>query len=127
MFAVEDNGVQDWLRQEVVNDSAIPIVGRSTTAEKWNPATGVESIGLELANGKWIIPATAEGRPATAEIQAWVDDMLTFQHGAHTGDRLMASYVCRSEIRELEAAQEARRQAVPRFGSGLEQRNEWGG
>jgi hypothetical protein len=128
LIGVEDNGVQDWLRQDVVEDTAIPIVGRSTTSDKWDPATGVESIGLELYNGKWIIPSVVDAngivRPATAEIAEWIREMLAFQLGAHTGDRLMASYIWRCIAREEETRQRKRLGGI-RVGVGITQSSPW--
>jgi len=124
-IAVEDNGTQDWLRQEVVNETAIPIVGRSTTSNKWDPATGVESIGLELQNGKWIIPATAEGQPANDVLRKWIDEMLSFQIGAHTGDLLMASYIARNMAREEEARQGSSLEGIMLGSDALIQSGRW--
>jgi len=128
LIGVEDNGVQDWLRQDVAENTSIPIVGRGTTADKWDPATGVESIGLELYNGKWIIPSLLDAngivRPATAEIGEWIREMLGFQLGAHTGDRLMASYIWRCIAREEETRQRKRIGGI-RVGVGMTQSSPW--
>jgi hypothetical protein len=124
-IAVEDNSTQDWLRQEVVASTAIPIVGRTTGTNKWDPGTGVESIGLELQNGKWIIPATPEGQPATEELRLWIHEMLTFQIGAHTGDRLMASYIARNVAREEESRQESTMDGIVLPGTDLTQPGRW--
>jgi len=123
---VEDNGVQVWLVQDVVQDTAIPIVGSTTTAKKWDPYTGVESIGIEMQQGKWIIPSTPDGlRGATPEIRAWIDEMLHFQIGAHTGDRLIASYLFRKEAREQESGQIAELPDIVWPGSSLVEPDKW--
>lgn len=125
LIGVEDNGVQDWLRQDVVAETAIPIVGRSTTAQKWDPGTGVESIGLELQNGKWIIPAMADGTPASDTLRRWIDEMLTFQVGAHTGDILMACYVARNIAREEETRHQRSFDGIVLGSEALVQSGKW--
>ena len=124
---VEDNGVQGWIQQDIVAETSIDVITKTTTSEKWDPATGVDSIGLELYNGKWIIPSIPDDngfpRPATKEIGEWIREMLNFQVGAHTGDRLMASY----GWRQLAAEQETRQRRRPggiRVG-GVTQANPW--
>ena len=126
--AVESNGVQIWLEQQVGHETAIPIKGSDTGDDKWDPATGVESIALELYQGKWIIPAVLDQngniKPAAPEIAEWVKEMQQFQLGAHTGDRLMACYVGRKVAREEEGRQ-ARRLSGIRVGTGQTQANPW--
>jgi len=128
LFCVEDNGVQVWLKQEVIHQSAIQIVGRDTGGEKWNPSTGVESIGIEMYNGKWIIPSVMgpQGKAvaATTGLQAWVDQMANFEHGAHTGDLLMANYIGRCVAREEESRQRKRISGI-RIGKGVSRESPW--
>ena len=113
LIVAESNGVQIWLEQEVVVSSAVQIMSIDTGKEKWDPATGVESIGIELHNGKWVIPSVegAGGRavPATPGLQAWVDQMANFEINSHTGDLLMASYIGRCKAREIERNKNRRR------------------
>jgi hypothetical protein len=108
VFYVEDNGVQVWFKQEIVHSTAIPVKGLTTTVAKWDPATGVESIGIELFNAKWIIPSVWDENmkksvAATRGLQMLVDQMSSFEHGAHTGDGLMSLYVGRCGVLEEEA------------------------
>jgi hypothetical protein len=125
LIAVENNGVQEWLKQQLGAETAIPVVTAPTTAAKWDPATGVESVAIELAAGKWIIPSDDQARPATEEIRLWCAEMQSFQLGTHTGDRLMASYVARNQIRTEEARQARAATAIVLDGEGLSGASPW--
>jgi hypothetical protein len=128
LICVESNGVQIWLEQEIVAQSAIQIESRDTGRDKSDPSTGVESIGNEMNNAKWIIPSELGpgGRAiaATPGLQAWVDQMTNYELGAHTGDMLMACYVARCVAREKESCQPLDVSGID-FGAGLERKSNW--
>jgi hypothetical protein len=88
---------QDYLRQFIVAESALPILPFNTGANKMNPEFGVESIAVELFNAKWIIPS-AGGR-STLPVEQWIGEMLAYTPGAHTGDALMACWFAREGAR----------------------------
>lgn len=92
IVAVESNAAQDFLRQMLTKTSAIPVFPFTTGKNKHDPAFGVEALALEIYNGKWLIPAKG-GKPATPELGAWIREMLHYTPEAHTGDRLMSSWV----------------------------------
>lgn len=94
---VESNAAQDYLRQFIVAESALPILPFNTGANKMNPEFGVESIAVELFNAKWIIPS-AGGR-STLPVEQWIGEMLAYTPGAHTGDALMACWFAREGAR----------------------------
>lgn len=94
---VENNAAQDFIIQFAADRYAIPIVPFTTGRNKAHPEFGVESLAAEMAAGKWIIPS----KPGQdlREVDAWVQEMLYYQPGAHTGDRLMASWFAREGAR----------------------------
>lgn len=98
---VESNAAQTYLVQFTNALGAgppIPVKPFHTGLNKHNPAFGVESIAVELSQGKWLIPCAPGGKlhPETA---AWVDQMLYYAPSAHTGDALMASWIAREGAR----------------------------
>jgi hypothetical protein len=95
---VENNAAQQFIVDFTKSSSAVPVRPFFTGKNKTNPEFGVESLATEMANGKWIIPSL-NGKPAGAEIGAWVTDMLYYDPAAHTGDRLMASWFAREASR----------------------------
>lgn len=97
-FIVESNGVQIWMAQQLAVDMemVIPVVPHWTGSGKLDPSTGVEAIAAELAAGRWIIPSI--GGRCDPEVQAWIEDMDSFDPAAHTGDYLMASYFVQQHL-----------------------------
>lgn len=95
---VEDNAAQEFIVQFTKNSTAVPVKPFNTGKNKYDPSFGVESLAVELENGKWIIPSS-EGRPLTQDVQEWIDGMLNYVPGTHTSDYLMASWIAREGIR----------------------------
>jgi hypothetical protein len=60
----------------------------------------VESLAVELANAKWIIPSDEDGT-VHPEIDAWINEMLYYNPQGHTGDRLMAAWIAREYSRKI--------------------------
>jgi len=100
IMMVENNGAQEYLLQFSSKVSSVPIRPFHTGVNKHSQEFGVESLATEMALKKWIIPSRA-GKPANPEIQAWVQEMLFYKPGAHTGDRLMASWFARELSRNF--------------------------
>jgi hypothetical protein len=98
IIAVENNAAQEYILQFTKQISAVPIVPHHTGANKVDPVFGVQSIAVEMANGKWIIPSI--GGECVPEIAAWIQDMLYYDPTKHTGDRLMASWFARELSRK---------------------------
>lgn len=94
IVAVESNAAQDFIRQLVTKESSIPVLPFTTDKAKIDPLFGVETLAVEMFNGKWIIPSKG-GQPATKEIGHWITEMLHYQPDQHTGDRLMASWIAK--------------------------------
>lgn len=98
---VENVAAQDYILQFAKKVSSVPVRPLPTTAaRKWNVQFGVESLAVEMANAKWIIPCAKGTRRAHPEIEAWLGEMLYYDPLGHTGDRLMASWFAREGARE---------------------------
>lgn len=99
---VEGNAAQDFLRQFASQQNAVPIRSHNTTAtNKYDMQFGVESIGIEFSNAKWMIPSKPDGQPLTEEISNWLIECQSFTPAEHAGDRLMASWICREAMRKF--------------------------
>lgn len=94
---VESNAAQDYIRQFVKKDHAVPVHALFTGENKYHPDFGIESIAVELYNAKWIIPNHAG--VCFPEVQKWLDEALFYSPIAHTGDRLMAAWIAREAAR----------------------------
>lgn len=118
-FVVEDNGAQAYLAQFARAGGLLetPIEDFTTTGKKWDPALGIEGIGVELAAGRWLLPWPAEGESEKAyraslapdELEAfelmvqWQQHLLDFTRVGHTADDIMASYFAQQGALRLAA------------------------
>jgi hypothetical protein len=100
---VEDNGVQSWMIEIVGEERAIPIWPFTTGSNKWHPSFGVESLGVEMANGKWIVPS--DDGIAEKPIRPFIEAMQAFDPQQHTPDHLMAAWIAREGARSRGRAQ----------------------
>lgn len=102
---VENVGAQEFIRQFAGRDRKDLLIDAHTTSgagkmNKWDLDYGVESIFSELQNGAWIIPCDDDG-VCHPEVQMWIDDMLYYQPPpSHTGNHLIASWICREAARK---------------------------
>lgn len=99
IVTVEDNGAQNFLLQWAM-DWGVPVRPFTTGRNKYDERFGVESIAVEMMNGRWVIPSGM--KPLPAEVLAWIQEMLYYDPEAHTGDRLMASWFAREAARQFE-------------------------
>lgn len=99
IVTIESNAAQRLLREWAVDDDPGFLVRSFETGKnKHNPDFGVESIFVELENTAWLIPCDDRGRCDPA-VQYWIDDLLAYRKGGHTGDMLMASWFAREQAR----------------------------
>ncbi len=99
IVTIESNAAQRLLREWAVDDDPGFLVRSFETGKnKHNPEFGVESIFVELENTAWLIPCDARGKCDPA-VQYWIDDLLAYRKGGHTGDLLMASWFAREQAR----------------------------
>lgn len=106
---VESNGAQkmlldfaldpmygDMLRDligEGFDPNLVPILPFQTGTNKWHPIYGVESIGVEMANGKWIFPSEAD--EVDPIVEGLLGDLRNYNPLEHTGDFLMSLWIVR--------------------------------
>lgn len=102
ILIVENNAAQEYILQFTRKESAVPVEPFTTTKNAFRNYTfGVESIGAEMANGKWIIPCERAGQSPMVdkEVKQWMDELLDYTPDQHPGDSLMASYFAREGAR----------------------------
>ena len=118
IVVVESNAAQDYIRQWAKDRSPdIRIAAFNTNARnKHDPSYGVESIANELEAGRWLIPCGWETMQPNAQVGEWIGEMLSYDPLQHTGDRLMASWICREYCRHI---MRARARAAAASGRGM--------
>jgi hypothetical protein len=125
IIGVESNGGQQMVAELVSEILAIPLIDKHTGVNKYHYVNGIEGLANELAQGFWIFPspkplaADANGivEPSTdqlpgawslegkaggqphREIQELIDESLVYDPAKHTGDRLMAWWICADTLR----------------------------
>jgi hypothetical protein len=90
IFVVENVQAQDYLCQLLVKWTSVPIIPFTTGKNKADPSFGVEAMGVEFANGKWIIPN--DNGQCDPEVEIWLDEIRAYHPDAHTGDSLISSW-----------------------------------
>jgi hypothetical protein len=93
---VENNAAQEFIRQ-FAGAEGIATRAHTTGRNKMDPAMGVASLGVELEQGQWVLPAGDER--SAAMMMRWRSQCLAFAPGQHTGDLLMASWISREGAR----------------------------
>jgi len=105
VIAVENNGAQQLLLDFAHELDAIPLKPHATNgANKHDVAHGVEALGLQLAQGRWMFPCDDELRPPD-DVAELIRESLAYDPQRHAGDRLMAWWICAEAIRHGWAAQ----------------------
>jgi hypothetical protein len=94
---VESNAAQDFIRQFAEN-MKVPVHQFTTGKNKKDPLHGVESLAAEMHAKRWVIP-NKDGM-LHPEVAAWIDEALYYDPLAHTGDRLMASWIASEGARK---------------------------
>ncbi len=103
---VESNAAQVWITQFKLTGEQgkkrppPPVVPFETRANKWSPVFGVASIGIDMSQGRAIVPANDDGRVVDDEIAKWLAELRAFSPDAHTGDRHMAGWIAREGARK---------------------------
>jgi hypothetical protein len=93
---VENNAAQEFIRQ-FAGAEGIATRAHTTGRNKLDPAMGVASLGVELEQGMWALPAGDER--SAGYMMRWRSQCLAFAPGQHTGDLLMASWIAREGAR----------------------------
>lgn len=109
---VEDNASQKFILDFARRTSSVPVKPYTTTGKTFRSQEfGLESMAVEIANAKWIIP-NLNGQ-LSADLRAWVTELLYYDPNSHPGDRLMASWFAREGASRANPMVEAlRRQAA---------------
>lgn len=105
-FVVENVAAQRWIIDIVYNQADLPpeqrrlptIVPFRTGRNKAHPQFGVEGLAVEIDADKWVFPMTGPDA-AVREALELRGEMLYYTRGAHTGDRLMATWFAREGCR----------------------------
>jgi len=88
---VESNAAQSYITQFLAAEK-IPVEAHTTGRNRNDPAFGIESLAIELEQGRWIVPDA----PAT---RAWARELITYSPRSHAGDRVIASWLARESAR----------------------------
>jgi len=105
IIAVENNGAQNYLLEELEELDCLPVTPHATgAANKHHVVHGVESMGREFAQGRWIMPCDDDLVPPDEMMKA-VNACLSYDPTRHTPDHLMAWWICREAMRLSPAAQ----------------------
>lgn len=100
---VENNAAQDFLLQWAREcDRSLPVRAHTTGKNKADPVHGVESLFIELEQNGWLIPCDDAGK-SPPEVEAWLQDIRQYSPETHTGDYLMASWLCDWQLKKLGA------------------------
>lgn len=101
IFCVENNGAQQLLLDFAEYLTCLPVRPHTTTGiNKHDFSHGVERMGDELRQGKWMLPCDESLIPGT-EIGAGIKGCKTYDPSpkAHTPDHLMGWWICKEGIR----------------------------
>ena len=99
VIAVENNAAQQYLLDFAADVDCLPISAHTTTARnKYHFAHGIESIGMELSQGKWMFPSDENLVPGP-QMEKVIKGMKSYDPVRHTSDFLMALWICRESIR----------------------------
>lgn len=105
IILVESNAAQDYLRQALVNETDVNVRRHVTTSKnKFDPEFGIESMAVELQNGKWSVPRTKE-------TEALAMQAVYYDPTAHTGDHLMSWWISRECSRRFRSVGKKSRSA----------------
>jgi hypothetical protein len=90
-----------------------------TGRNRHDPAFGIESLAVELEQGRWLVPDAPESR-------TWARELLAFSPAAHPGDRVVAAWLAREAAREYEGRPRVSPFFVPsEFVSDEDEENPW--
>lgn len=113
--AVESNGAQKFLLDNAHDEdpgAELFVLPHHTGNNKHHPVFGVESVFVDLARAKLVLPSKRQNRTeddepgaptklvgATEEIREFVQNLLDYTPDSHTGDFLMAAWFARENAR----------------------------
>lgn len=103
IFVVESNAYQASLQIDLAEDTDLPIVPYNTGGEKYDEEIGLNSLAVEMENGKWTIPYDNTDMYTTTMMDHLLNGMREFtpDGGEHTEDLLMATWLANTGLRTL--------------------------
>lgn len=105
IMCVENNGAQNLLLDFAEYLTCLPVRPHNTSGvNKHDFAHGVEKMGDELRQGKWMLPCDEDLEPSE-EVGNLIRACKIYDPSAHTFDHLMAWWICKEGIRLSPAAQ----------------------
>lgn len=93
---VETNGAQAYIAHFLEGDGS-HVDSHVTGRSRHDPVLGIESLAVEMEQGRWIVPEAPETR-------AWGRELLAYSPSSHPGDRIVASWLAREAAREHQPA-----------------------
>lgn len=96
IIVVESNGAQRYLAQFSAAQGVAVRPYYTTAQSKYGEDFGIESIGVEMAAGLWVLPSK---NGLSDGARKWCEELLYYTPKAHTGDVLMASFFAREAAR----------------------------
>lgn len=111
IIIVESNAYQASLQIDLAESTDLPIEAYNTGGEKFDEEVGLNSLAVELENGKWIIPYDNQDLYTTTMMDHLLNGMRNFSPdgGEHTEDLLMATWMANTGLRKLTAGKAKRR------------------
>lgn len=100
---VENNAAQDLFAQLLEHFTSIPVETYTTGADAAHPEFGLEKIGVEMAQGRWIVPSDKLHR-AKGEVYKWEQELYDYRPHLHVGDRVRAGMFAWEGARRTEDA-----------------------
>lgn len=100
---VENNGVQQYildLAHENHVEVGVALVPFTTGRNKADPRFGVASMSAEFEATRWILPSDCD-EDEQEEVEGLVSDLIDYVPEAHTGDKLMATWMAREIGRKI--------------------------
>lgn len=96
IVVVESNGAQRYLAQFSAAQGVAVRTYYTTAEGKYGEDFGIESIGVEMQAGMWVLP----NRSGLSDgARKWIEELLYYTPKAHTGDVLMSSFFAREAAR----------------------------
>lgn len=97
---VESNAYQMAMTIDLADTTSVPVKSYTTGKEKYDIEIGVNSLAIDLENGKVILPYSPEDEYTRNLVDVLVGEMLDFPSG-HTGDLLMSYWFAMQGLRQI--------------------------
>lgn len=111
IIMVESNAYQASLQIDIAEETDLPIEAYNTGGEKFDEEIGLNSLAVEMENGKWIIPYDSNDLYTITMMDHLLNGMRNFapDGGEHTEDLLMATWMANTGLRHLTSGRRKRK------------------